>query len=287
MDFPVAVALAQSVSALPAGPGWWFEPKLDGHRTVLWCEADRVRLQSRSGRDVTGVWADLARAARRLPAGTVLDGEAVVYVDGRVDFSAAQARAASSPARAEQLAARWPASFAAWDVLAHAEFGDVRSRPYVERRALLLDVLEEVGPPLQAVPATDDRDTALVWYEALRAQGVEGLVAKHASSAYRAARIWRKVRHADTVDVDVVGFTGPRSRPRALAVRLPSGRTVLSQTVSAPVGREVMVRLADAAPGRPARTDSGAAYEAVETNLVAEVLAGTTRHGVVTVTRQR
>ncbi|WP_331746750.1 hypothetical protein [Streptomyces halstedii] len=137
------------------------------------------------------------------------------------------------------------------------------------------------------MPATDDRETALVWYEALRAQGVEGLVAKQASSAYRAARVWRKVRHADTVDVDVVGFTGPRSRPRALAVRLPSGRTVFSQMVSAPVGREVMVRLADSAPGRPARTDSGAAYEAVETNLVAEILAGTTRHGVVTVTRLR
>lgn len=137
------------------------------------------------------------------------------------------------------------------------------------------------------MPATDDRETALVWYEALRAQGVEGLVAKHASSAYRAARVWRKVRHADTLDVHVVGFTGPRSRPRALAVRLPDGRTVLSQTVSAPVGREVMVRLADLAPGRPARTESGAAYEAVATGLVAEVVAGTTRHGVVTVTRLR
>ncbi|MFG2211026.1 DNA ligase [Streptomyces sp. NPDC048638] len=287
MEFPVAVALAQAVPELPGDRGWWFEPKLDGHRTILWCEAGRVRLQSRSGRDVTSAWTDLARAARRLPAGTVLDGEAVVYVAGQIDFSAAQARAASSPARAAQLAARWPASFAAWDILAHAELGDVRSRPYVERRALLLDVLEDVGPPLQVVPATDDRDTALVWYEALRAQGVEGLVAKQATSTYRAARIWRKVRHADTLDVDVVGFTGPRSRPRALAVRLPDGRTALSQAVSVSVGREVAARLADAGPGRPARSDSGATYEAVETGLVAEVLAGTTRHGVVAVTRLR
>lgn len=136
---------------------------------------------------MSSAWTDLARAARRLPAGTVLDGEAVVYVAGQVDFRAAQARAASSAARAAHLAARQPASFAAWDILAHAELGDVRSRPYVERRALLLDVLEDVGPPLQVVPATDDRGTALVWCEALRAQGVEGLVAKHATSTYRAA----------------------------------------------------------------------------------------------------
>lgn len=123
-----------------------------------------------------------------------------------------------------------------WDILAHPEFGDVRPRSYLERRAaLLLDVPENVGPPLQVVPATDDRDITLVWYEALRSQGVEGVVAKHAAVAYRAARIWRKVRHAETVDADVVGFTsGPRSRPQALAARLPGGRTVLSQTVSAP-----------------------------------------------------
>ncbi|MFE1476566.1 DNA ligase [Streptomyces cyaneofuscatus] len=287
MEFPVVVALAQAVPELPAGRGWWFEPKLDGHRTILWCEAGRVRLQSRSGRDVSAVWADLARAGQRLPVGTVLDGEAVVYVEGRVDFGAAQARAASSPARAAQLAARHPASFAAWDILVHSELGDVRSRPYVERRALLLEVLQDVGPPLQAVPATDDRETALVWYEALRPQGVEGLVAKHAASPYRASRIWRKVRHAETVDVDVVGFTGSRARPRALVVRLPQGPPVLSQPVSAPVARAVAVRLAGAGPGRSARTASGAAYSAVETGLVAEVLAGTTRHGVVAVTRLR
>ena len=94
------MALAQSVPQLPAGRGWWFEPKFDGHRTVLWREESGVRLQSRSGRDVTDVWLDLARAARRLPAVTVLDGEAIVYVSGHVVFSAAQARAASAPARA-------------------------------------------------------------------------------------------------------------------------------------------------------------------------------------------
>ncbi|MEU6925531.1 hypothetical protein [Streptomyces sp. NPDC046631] len=30
MEFPIKVALAQSVPVLPEGPGWWYEPKLDG-----------------------------------------------------------------------------------------------------------------------------------------------------------------------------------------------------------------------------------------------------------------
>ncbi|MEV5449560.1 hypothetical protein ACGFWG_20585 [Streptomyces sp. NPDC048405] len=109
MEFPVDVALAELVPRLPTGPRWWYEVKMDGPRTVLWRLADTVRLQARSGRDVTGPWMDLAVAGMALPPGVVLDGEAVVVVDGRVSFEAAQSRAASSPARARQLAAQRPA----------------------------------------------------------------------------------------------------------------------------------------------------------------------------------
>ncbi|MFF4933214.1 DNA ligase [Streptomyces griseofuscus] len=286
----MSVALAQSVSDLPQGPGWWFEPKFDGHRTLLWRQNDSVRMQARSGRDVTSVWADLARAGVVLPTGTVIDGEAVVFIDGVVDFAAAQSRAASSPARAARLAEQYPASFAAWDILSHGEFGDVRSRPYSERRALLLDVLGGVGPPLQAVPATDDREVAMVWYDSLRAQGLEGVVAKRASSSYRSGRSgsgWLKVRHAETVDAEVVGYTGSPRRPRALAVRLPDGRTALSRAVPAPVAAAVGDRLLGVGTGSRSRTGAGEPYTAVDTGLVAEVLAGTTRHATVTVTRLR
>nr|WP_312847159.1 hypothetical protein [Streptomyces sp. WAC05458] len=109
MEFPVDVALAELVPQLPTGPRWWYEVKLDGHRTVLWRLAETVRLQARSGRDVTTPWMDLAVAGMALPPGVVLDGEAVVVVDGQVSFEAAQARAASSPARSRELAARHPA----------------------------------------------------------------------------------------------------------------------------------------------------------------------------------
>ncbi|MGX1887063.1 hypothetical protein [Streptomyces sp. NPDC055287] len=60
----------------------------------------------------------------------------------------------------------------------------------MERRALLLDVLADVRPPIQAVPATDDPETALLWYESLHDPQIEGIVAKHASSSYQQSRIW-------------------------------------------------------------------------------------------------
>ncbi|MCX4615607.1 MULTISPECIES: hypothetical protein [Streptomyces] len=44
-----------------------------------------------------------------LPPTTVLDGEAVIYANGKIDFEAAQSRAASTPARARRLAEDLPA----------------------------------------------------------------------------------------------------------------------------------------------------------------------------------
>lgn len=281
------VALAQLVPSLPVGEGWWYEMKLDGHRTVLWREAERVRLQARSGRDVTSAWGDLAAAGMRLPPGTVLDGEAVVYVGGKVDFGAAQTRAASTPARARILAERHPASFAAWDILAHPVHGDVRPRPYIERRALLLDVLADVEPPIQAVPATDDVETARFWYATLHGQGIEGIVAKHARTPYKASRQWRKVRHAETVEAEVVGYTGPAAKPRHVAVRLPDGRTALSQTLTAPLSAQIAAHLAQGPAGGLDRTSAGDPYSVAGPGPEVEVLAGTTRHAVVTVTRVR
>jgi ATP-dependent DNA ligase len=291
VDFPVDVALAELVPTLPVGTGWRYEMKFDGHRTVIWRDAETVRLQARSGRDVTPVWMDLALAALdMLPPGLVLDGEAVIYAHGRIDFAAAQSRALSTPARARRLAEDLPAHFVAWDVLLHPEHGDVRGRRYDARRALLVDVLEEydVKPPIQLVPMTDDPAVAMTWYQQLPEQGIEGIVAKQATSVYRTTgRVWKKIRHAETVEADVVGYTGPAARPRALAVRLPDGRVALTQSLKAPLAAQVAVHLAASGPPRSARTRAGEPYTTAAPGLVVEVLAGTTRHAVVTVTRLR
>ncbi|WP_306324126.1 MULTISPECIES: DNA ligase [unclassified Streptomyces] len=285
MDFPVAVALAKAVPVLPRGVGWWYEPKFDGDRAVLHRSAETVRIQARSGRDTTAVWMDIAVAGMQLPPGTVLDGEIVIWREQRLDFGAVRSRASSSPARARELAGRWPASYAVWDCLALGE--DLRGLPYVDRRARLLDVLEGTGPPIQAVPATDEVDVAETWLRVLPEQGIEGVVAKRASSPYRAGRIWSKTRVSDTVDAEVLGYTGSPARPRALALRLPDGRKVLSQALPAKLAAQLAPLLRESGPGGRARIADGTPYLAVATGPVVEVLAGTTRHATVTVTRLR
>ncbi|MCX5356924.1 hypothetical protein OG901_57195 [Streptomyces mirabilis] len=41
-----------------------------------------------------------------------------------------------------------------------------------------------------------------------------------------------KIRHADTIEATVAGFTGTARHPWALAVRLPDGRVALSQRLT-------------------------------------------------------
>ncbi|MFE7044926.1 hypothetical protein ACFU9X_37570 [Streptomyces atratus] len=128
----------------------------DSYRTVLRRSDDTVFLYARSGRIVTQHWMDFAVVGMELRPGTVLDGEAVIWRDGRLDFAAAQSRAAWSVTRARALAARYPASYVCWDVIQHPDpaIGDLRSRPYTERRAYLLELIADLGPPIQPVPAT-------------------------------------------------------------------------------------------------------------------------------------
>ncbi|WP_309029328.1 ATP-dependent DNA ligase [Streptomyces alfalfae] len=286
VHYPVAVALAERVDTLPVRPGWWYEPKFDGDRAVLW-RRDTVRIQTRSGRDATEQWYDLATAGMDLPPDTVLDGEAAIWRGGRMDFGAVRSRASARGRRLADLIRRYPASFAAFDCLMLAG-DDLRRHPYVERRAALLDVLASQPPPIQAVPATDDPGIARAWIEQLAGQGIEGVVAKRAESPYRAGRspAWRKLRHSETVDAQVVGYTGPATRPAKVVVELPDGRRMLSRALAAAVSRDLARHLTEAEPGRQARTRDGEPYTTADGPVV-EVEAGTTRHATVTVTRVR
>ncbi|MCX5194392.1 ATP-dependent DNA ligase [Streptomyces sp. NBC_00249] len=296
---PVRVALAAAVRSLPRGVGLAYEPKFDGHRLVVLRTASDVVLQARSGRIVTAAFPDLAAAARRLPAGTVLDGEVVVWHAGRTDFALVQRRAAAATAaRAAVLAQSLPASYAAFDVLELAGV-DVRGRPYERRRALLVDLLLPLGPPLQPVPMTTDPELAETWYETLPASGIEGLVVKRLDQAYPAGRrAWRKLRHTDVRDAAVIGYTGSPRRPLALVLVL-AGAEDEAPLVSSPLSAGLRTELAAAvtrASGTGGGTGTGTVtaigfgevpFRLLDPPLAAEVRHSSARHPPPEVLRLR
>src|ERR1700712_5713840 len=94
---PFEVALARAPESIPlpsALPGGaQYEPKWDGFRLVIVRDEGHTSLLSRQGKDLTAGFPDIAAAASaQVPPGFVVDGEAVVWHGGRLDFDALQRR---------------------------------------------------------------------------------------------------------------------------------------------------------------------------------------------------
>ncbi|WP_242587071.1 DNA ligase [Streptomyces sp. MST-110588] len=268
-------------------PELQYSLKLDGFRALAFVlEGGAAVLQSRSQRDLSREFPQIAAyLGKHLPPGTVLDGELCAYRDGRLSFTDLLR------SHDDRERSGVPVSYVAFDVLA-VPGEDVRPRTLGERWELLGVVLRDVGPPLQRVLATQDEETARVWYRDMRAVGVEGIVAKALSSTYRggATWAWRKVRHSDTRDGTLLGVFGPAERPYGLLVALPDGRTVttsprLTPMQSRQVGELVRDRLGEPT-NHPEYADHGPVRMLTEPLLV-ELRQTAGRHGTTKFVRVR
>ncbi|HWT24003.1 MAG TPA: DNA polymerase ligase N-terminal domain-containing protein, partial [Solirubrobacteraceae bacterium] len=71
----------------PDDDRWAYEIKWDGVRAVAFVDAGRLRLQARSGRDVTSRYPELRPLGEALAGREVIvDGEVVAFEDGRPSF---------------------------------------------------------------------------------------------------------------------------------------------------------------------------------------------------------
>jgi bifunctional non-homologous end joining protein LigD len=137
--------LATPAPALPAGEAWTFEIKWDGVRAQLHVDsAERVRLFTRRGREVSKLFPELQALGAIAGAGAVVDGELVVQrEDGCCDFAAVMGRLMSRRRAHEN-----PVTFIAFDVLIDAGM-PLAHEPYATRRDRLAR-RPRVAPPWYA-----------------------------------------------------------------------------------------------------------------------------------------
>jgi bifunctional non-homologous end joining protein LigD len=203
--------------------GWLFEPKFDGVRTLLYLEGESVRLISRTGRDQTVTYPELARVYRRINAiNAVLDGEIVATDEsGNTSFERLQQRMnLTSPGEIERIRRKIPVEMVAFDLL-WLDGQDLTGAPLSERRERLqVAVMEDQGLRLMyGVP-----DEGKAFYEAATKLGLEGVIGKRASSRYlpgRRSDDWRKIKILKRQDCVVVGGTpGLKGRSDAFGALL-------------------------------------------------------------------
>ena len=188
---------------------WALEMKWDGVRALAYIERGRVRLMSRTERDITVAYPELARlGSATTHKQLLLDGEIVVFGDGGwPEFEALQPRMhVSSASQAALLAGQTPVTYLVFDLL-QLDGRPLLDLDYAERRALL-DELALAGPNWQTPPWFPGSD-----FEAVRsvseAHRMEGVVAKRLDSRYvpgTRTDSWRKIKNVRTQEAVVAGY---------------------------------------------------------------------------------
>ncbi len=189
---------------LPDGGQWLHEVKIDGYRAIAWKTGGRVHLRSRNDKDFATKYPIIRAALAFLPDETVVDGEIVALDDtGKPSFNALQNYGSSKA----------PLVYYVFDVLISSG-RNLMDEPLSERRLVLeRDILPRLGDPIRESPVLDACVPDLL--RAVKAQGLEGLVAKRKNSRYESGQrsgAWQKMRVNQGQEFVIGGYTrAPRT----------------------------------------------------------------------------
>jgi bifunctional non-homologous end joining protein LigD len=131
-----------------------------------------------------------------VPDNTVIDGEIVALASGRPSFNALQNHSSSGPLY-----------FYVFDAMVVAG-KDVMGEPLERRRELLSRVLAKMDDPIRESPELVAALPALI--QSVKAQGLEGLVAKRRDSLYEPGQrsgAWQKMRINRGQEFVIAGYT--------------------------------------------------------------------------------
>ena len=198
---------------------WLFELKLDGYRIETVIDGPRVRLWTRNKQDAARYFPDLAAAGPTWinAEDAIVDGEVVALdEEGRPTFSLLQDRAgmgrfgprgvdSDKGAKSRKRDFLAPVVYYAFDLIYHNGqlLTDV---PLDQRKRLLQSVLRE--HPLVRFGSHIEGDGE-EFYEIVKKQGLEGIVAKLRTSPYdsgRRSRSWLKIKIRREQEAIIVGY---------------------------------------------------------------------------------
>jgi bifunctional non-homologous end joining protein LigD len=228
--------LATLVDAVPTGADWIHEYKYDGYRLLIATGDGAATAWTRNGKDWSDKFRGLVKAASSLPAGCLVDGEAVALnAKGKPDFQLLQSTLKES--KGANLA------FYAFDLLVDRG-KDIRKLPNLERKERLAALLKSVPPPIIYGDHVVGKGEAL--FNAICAEGGEGIISKKAGAPYRGARTrcWLKVKCIQRQEFVVVGWSQSERRRgfRSLLLGLRDGRKL---TYAGKVGTGFNARMID------------------------------------------
>ncbi|GAB6157630.1 non-homologous end-joining DNA ligase [Desulfotomaculum varum] len=231
--------------AVPAQPfehsDYLFEIKWDGYRGLAFLDR-QTTLLSRNRLDLTAQFPELQ--ALHLQVGdkpVVLDGEIVVFQNGKPSFSHLQARGkTTNPLQIDRLARQLPATLVVFDILFRSGTS-VMALPLRERKQILEHIIQP-GPHI--IVSQYIIGAGLAFYEAVTKAGLEGVMAKRLDSTYQPGKrssAWKKIRFMRSADLVIGGWekgTGMRRLGALILLEYRDGNWVYTGKVGTGFTRE-------------------------------------------------
>lgn len=209
LDAKIEPMLAIGADAPFDSPEFAFEPKWDGVRTLAFVDGGVVRLQTRNLLDRTAQYPEAHQIAEALTGAyqAIVDGEIVALDEkGVPSFQRLQPRMhVRDEATVKKLRRTTPVVYEVFDILS-VDGKDVTRRPLRERQKLL----DEVLTPMGAIRRSEQFvGSGVALYDAVKEQGLEGIVAKRLDSPYTTGRsaAWVKIKAFRTMECVVGGWT--------------------------------------------------------------------------------
>ena len=217
---PLALPVEQFDAAIGPAADWLVEWKWDGIRAQLVRRGGEVAVWSRGEELVTDRFPELRAMGEALPDGLVLDGEILVWRDGRAMPFAELQRRIGRKTLGAKLLRELPVALCVYDLL-EQDGQDLRDQPQHERRTRLERlVASHPLPGLELSPLVDGADWGALAQtrEQARALGVEGLMLKRRDARYGVGRtkdvgVWWKWK-IDPLSVDAVLIYAQRGHGR-------------------------------------------------------------------------
>ena len=192
----------------PAGEEWLYEIKWDGIRALCYIDGGKVRMVSRNGNLIDRQYPELSILTHHVKATqAILDGEiAALDERGVPSFGRLQRRITVGDASAvATLSRHHPVVLYLFDLL-YLDGRDLRGAPLLERKRLLKAILL-TDQMIRYSEHFAGAGSELL--EAVRQQGIEGIVAKRASSLYESRRTsdWLKYKVINSDSFVLCGYT--------------------------------------------------------------------------------
>jgi bifunctional non-homologous end joining protein LigD len=221
--------LAKLVSKPFSSADWVFEVKWDGFRAIAYVDKT-LSLRSRNGKELKHVFPELEELTQ-LVSNVVLDGEIVLFKDGRPDFQALLKRSqARYPVEIELKSKQSPVVYIVFDILERDDVTLV-NLPLTERKRTLKASVSE-GKHVLLSDFVESNGEG--YFKVALEKGLEGVVAKKKNSVYEpGARSdsWLKIKKLKSCDCVIIGYTkgsGARSKTfGALLLGLYSGEKLV------------------------------------------------------------